>query len=311
MYFPYLRGKQFELLALRELASLPLNPNIIAPIIEPLKLDTRGILTMVKAVPNDMAIQIIVNPQYGEIPKGSEAIAELVKSLRSAGYSNIIPSFIVSANKDFSFAKELIGRYTFEETGYSLVHLNQISAIKELSVLGSSPSCKYNIIQVSHIIALRRSFPKNTLVYLSDPFNRQQKNADYVHIDDENFSNDHLYYQDEGFVGFGDYLTIGSAFIDGGRLPYAVVIHLTYLDKGTENIRIKHFVSDSNEDDSDTAGKFSEALEKLIHFIDAEAINTIAAQSFRNLHERGAFPGLGTIKKLSIMHHIELIQSLM
>jgi len=91
-------------------------------------------------------------------------------------------------------------------------------------------------------------------------------------------------------------------------LPYAVAIHLTYKDEEGENIRIRHFLSDNNEDISDTAGKFGEALSKLVAFIDQQEIHTIASEQFRQYHERGAYPGLGVLKKLSIMHHIELIQ---
>ncbi|MFS2187937.1 sce7725 family protein [Mucilaginibacter sp. Mucisp84] len=309
MYFPYLRGKQFELLALRELAALPLESAKISPVIEPLKTDTRSILTMVKTISRDIKLHLIINPQYGEIKSGSKVIAELVKALHNFGYQNIIPAFIISTNRDLGLLKTFLTQFGFDSSGYSLLHLNQIAGIEELKTIVSSTNCKYNIIQVEHIFALRRNFPKQTLVYLSDPFNRQTKNADYVHINDENFSTDHLYYEDEGFVGFGDYLTIGSAFIDGGRLPWAVVIHLTYLDEES-NIRIKHFVSDSNDDDADTAGKFAEALSKLIDFIDDRKISTIATNAFRDLYERGAYPGLGTIKKLSVMHHIELVHSL-
>ena len=90
-------------------------------------------------------------------------------------------------------------------------------------------------------------------------------------------------------------------------LPKAVVIHLTYKDKSSDDIRIKHFISDSNEDTSDTAGKFYEALSKLIEFVDREQINSLAISQFRDYFDRGAYPGLGIIKKLSIMHHIELV----
>ena len=37
MYFPYLRGKQFELIALREFATQHPNAEKIVPIIEPVK----------------------------------------------------------------------------------------------------------------------------------------------------------------------------------------------------------------------------------------------------------------------------------
>ena len=37
MYFPYLRGRQFELVALRELLELDLISEKIVPVIEPVK----------------------------------------------------------------------------------------------------------------------------------------------------------------------------------------------------------------------------------------------------------------------------------
>jgi hypothetical protein len=309
MYFPFLRGKQFELLALRELATLPLDGNKISPIIEPLKTDLRGIAAMIKALPRTIKIQLIVNPEYGEIKSGNRIVAELIRQYHGAGYQNVLPAFIISANRDLAFLQTIIDEFGFKESGYTLIHLNQIAGLADLSALTARTNCIYNIIAVSHIIALRRNFQRETLGFLADPFNRQLKNADYVHIDDENFSTDHLYYEEEGFTGFGDYQTIGSTFQEGGRLPWAVVVHLTYLDRETGNIRIHHFVSDSNDDDSDTAGKFAEALEKLIDFVNENNINSKAIRAFRDLYDRGAYPGLGTIKKLSVMHHIELIQS--
>ena len=30
-------------------------------------------------------------------------------------------------------------------------------------------------------------------------------------------------------------------------------------------------------------------------------------KEFENLYHKGVYPGLGTVKKLSIMHHLELI----
>jgi hypothetical protein len=64
------------------------------------------------------------------------------------------------------------------------------------------------------------------------------------------------------FTAFADYLTIGSDYSEGGMLPNAVVIHLTYKDKASSDIRIKRFISDSNEDNSDIAGKFGEGTKK-------------------------------------------------
>lgn len=190
-----------------------------------------------------------------------------------------------------------------------MIHLNQISSSAELKSIALSSNLRFNVIHVNHLIALKRGYPAASLAFLSDPFIKQKRNADYVDYEDEIYSSDCFYYKAEGFVAFSDYLTIGGEYIDGGMLPYAVVIHLTYKDPQNDDIRIKHFLSNSNQDSSDTAGKFGEALNKLVAFIDAENIHTIASEQFRDYHSRGAFPGLGVIKKLSIMHHIELVQS--
>ncbi|MGV3509040.1 MAG: sce7725 family protein [Sphingobacteriaceae bacterium] len=312
MYFPYLRGKQFELLALRELVKLPILPHKISPIVEPLKKETKGLDTLVKALgTGDVSIQLVVNPEYGDLKSGSDLLLDVVCSLQQQGYSNVIPAFHINKDKDFKLLESAITNYGIDTFGYSLIHLNQISSVSELAKLFSSTNGKYNIIHVNHLVALRRSFPKSSVAYLSDPFKKQVRNVDYLEDTDENFSNDHLYYEDEGFVGYGDYLTIGAPYSDGGRLPFAVVIHLTYEETETSHIRIRHFVSDSNDDDSDIPGKFSEALEKLIEFVDENGIDTLAVREFKSLHSRGAYPGLGVIKKLSIMHHIELVQSLL
>lgn len=311
MYFPYLRGKQFELIALRELVDI-LNPGKVIPIVEPLKRNTKSIVTAATALAKkDIRIQLIVNPQYGELVNRSNDVVVLINELANAGVNNIIPTFLVNSNRDYTLLRDTISENNYDNSGYALVHLNQTNTADELSAFAKGNNCLYSTIQINHLIALRRKYRPNVAVaFLNDPFVKQQKNANYLHDDDEVFSNDYLYYEDEGCAAFGDYLTIGSDFVDGGMLPYAVVIHLTYRQEGSEDIRIHHFVSDSNDDYNDPGGKFYEALVKLVAFVDARNIDSVAVRQFKDYYNRQAFPGLGVIKKLSIMHHIELVQSL-
>ena len=63
------------------------------------------------------------------------------------------------------------------------------------------------------------------------------------------FSDDFAFYKIDKLYGFSDYVTMGKDFQDGGMLPYAIAIHLTYL-KSSEEIYVHHFVSDSNYDQS-------------------------------------------------------------
>src|SRR5699024_8507353 len=98
---------------------------------------------------------------------------------------------------------------------------------------------------------------------IRDAFEKQSRNADYASITDEFFSDDHLFFDTEGYSAFSDFSIIGESYIDGGFAPVAVAIHIVYFDSD-RTLRIKHFVSDSNDDISDPAGKFQEALYKLI-----------------------------------------------
>lgn len=312
MYLPYLRGKQYELLALRELCALPLDNSKIFPIVEPLKKGLKSVETALTALNRvGIKIQLIVNPEHGELKGNSSVILDFIEYARESGLQNIIPTYLISNDKDFAFFERTANERSYLRTGYSLLHLNQISRVADLKALVNDSEIQFNIIHVTHQMSLKRGFNRGALSFLSDPFIKQKRNADYLRIDDEFFSNDYVYYKEEGFSAFADYLTIGSDYMEGGMLPYAVSIHLTYKQQNSGEIWIRHFTSDSNIDYNDTPGKFGEALEKLIVFIDAEGIQTVACQKFRDYHTREAFPGLGVIKKLSIMHHIELIQGLL
>jgi hypothetical protein len=311
MYLPYLRGKQFELLALRELTVLPLDFSKISPIIEPVKKELKSIAVAVKMLKKvDVVLQLIVNPEHGELKKSSDQIFNFIDQMAADGFDNIRPVYLIANERDFTFLKVNADARNHFHTGYSLIHLNQISSSNDLKALVNSTNILFNIIHVNHLIALRRGFSNGFLGFLNDPFIKQKRNVDYEDMEDEIFSSDYFYYKSEGFDAFSDYLSIGSEYIEGGMLPYTVVIHLTYKDSHSDDIRIKHFLSDSNADASDTAGKFGEALNKLVFFLDQERIHTIASEHFRDYYNRGAFPGLGMLKKLSIMHHIELMQSL-
>ena len=72
-------------------------------------------------------------------------------------------------------------------------------------------------------------------------------------------------------------------------------------------MRIRHFVSDSNNDISDPAGKFYEALEKLVKWNEEKQYHTEGMKQFEEMYRTQTYSGLGIVKKLSIMHHLEII----
>ena len=91
-------------------------------------------------------------------------------------------------------------------------------------------------------------------------------------------------------------------------LPYAIAIHLTYL-KYEDQIYVHHFVSDNNYDQTNIRGKFREAAIKIEPFYrDGRYVHTSAVDELiEKANSDNGYPGLGYIKKLSLMNHLELI----
>jgi hypothetical protein len=79
MYHPYFRGKQYELITIRELAPL-LKTAGFRPIIEPVKESLGGLEKALKAVVDagGRAI-VIVNPHHGDLSGAGEPLTKLLK----------------------------------------------------------------------------------------------------------------------------------------------------------------------------------------------------------------------------------------
>ena len=94
---------------------------------------------------------------------------------------------------------------------------------------------------------------------------------------------------------------------ESGFAPLAVAIHILYFGSKKE-LRVHHFVSDSNENISDPARKFEEAMSNLVNWEDYDLLfKTCGLKSLEDYYSKGKFPGLGVVKKCSIMHHLELV----
>lgn len=300
MYFPYLRGRQFELIALRELVEKDVLSHEIIPIIEPVKLSSTLVKTIERYRENSRTLAIITNPKVGNFSgdlkeeKNQKLKRNLAESLKNNEW--ILFMNLLRANSRPE-------RFIEKHAGNMGIICTDKDAITVYETYFSGTDVKYNLILDES--GFRRKIRKNR-VLLADKFNKQDRNNDYIDIEDEPFSEDHLYYEEDGYVGFSDYSVVGKDYNETGFAPYAVAIHIVYFDKDN-SLRIRHFVSDSNDDISDLAGKFQEALTKLVNWNKREKLDTIAMKEFQDLYRREAYPGLGTVKKLSIMHHLELI----
>lgn len=156
----------------------------------------------------------------------------------------------------------------------------------------------------------RKHFKGSKRILLRDGFEKR-RNADHEKVPIERFSDLHVTFEEEDMDGFGDFLIVGDDYSESGGPAYAVAIHLTFIDNDDDDVMyIYHFVSSTNDTPTDPGGKFAQALEKLIKKLnsgESKLYETTAIAEFRELAAKGHFPGLGSIKKLSMRHHVETL----
>jgi hypothetical protein len=308
MYFPYLRGKQFDLIAIRELSEQISKSGVIHPIIEPVRESSSTLrLTIEELIKSNAPFTLIINPEVGDLDSDHDSIADII-NIQADEYNHFNIGILLDTNTDLNHMDTLLGQVK-KQHNILLIHKSRYHDFDRLQDFIEDKEIAYNLFNNSvPIRRYRRIIDNSTKVILADSFKTQRVNADYANNTDELFTDEHNFYKEDGFVGFADYITIGDDYSDSGFAPYAVAIHLTYL-RNNNQIWIRHFVSDSNEDYTDVAGKYREALEKLIRFINENNIHSQACEEFRKHYNTGHYPGLGSVKKLSIMNHIELVIS--
>jgi hypothetical protein len=304
-YYPYFRGKQFELIAIRESAELIAQHGFV-PIIEPVRESLSGLAITLEALAQNSGKAIVItNPRHGALREDGQSIMDLLDGVYPEDDAITAGVLLTSETSVTSALSELASD---SRRCPSLIHAGFTSP-GELSNGLEAFDTQVNAFVESEANTLyRRHFVGSNRVLIRDGF-RRVKNSAYP--DTENFSDLHATYQDMGMNGYGDFLTVGDYYAEGGGPAYAVAIHLTFIDADQDDtMRIYHFISDSNDTPTDPAGKFAEALDKLIHRLDSGnsgILETSAVREFRELHDRQHFPGLGHVKKLSMRHHLETL----
>lgn len=310
MYYPYIRGRQYELLALKELVSQNRLSANITPIIEPVKFSPTLIGTLEEFTKAKHQLMFIENPQVGSfreeyeqcITENNYTRYQKTRNARTDSDEKIIQKIYLFTD---SLPDELNGK---DFTSLTLINTNPAYLAKFAEIYSTSKAELVFRPDEGHIRRISDRHSKKKVI-LGDYFVKQERNSDYSKITDELFSEDHLYFKDENYVGFSDYSVIGSSYFEGGFAPFAVAIHIVYFDID-KRLKIKHFVSSSNDDIQNPAGKFHEALKELKQWTETDLGKkniTPSIQQFLEYYDNGAYPGLGTAKKLSLMHHLELM----
>lgn len=299
LYFPIFRGRQFELLALKDCLEADVLSGKIIPIIEPVKLSSTFLSTLKAFIDKNRSIAVINNPEVGSWERDRPVKSE-DRWKKAVCEKCVLPAYHLNAQTRSRMESTINGGVP----GQSVILLcDDPEALNYYDDVAGSHSPLYNIIPDKG--EFRRRIRHNRVV-CEDHFTKRARNVDYQNVGDEFFSSDHLYYEDDGYVGFSDYSIVGKDYFETGFAPYAVAIHIVYFDP-KKNLRIAHFVSDSNEDIQDPSRKFAESAGKLVEWNKEMNLRTLGIREIESAFEDERYPGLGAIKKCSIMHHLELV----
>jgi len=304
MYYPFLRGRQFELITIRELAVERAIQGVVTPIIEPVT-EKKNNLDLAFKVLEEHQLQayLVMNPQYGFEKGDTKVYLDYLNSLELKEV--YLPAFIYNGNH--RYISESISKYDLNncmlicsndiqvDSGF-----NKIAGLDQVSAIAVNDPGR-NRTLARYIRSLGKSF-----IRIDDLFSKEVRNQDYLPIQERLFTEEHLHYSEENFQGFGDYTVLPNEFSTTGSTPRAVVIHLTYM-KSDQTIWIRHFTSTTNDSIANVQGKFSEAAKKAVKFCETEGLDNSAINELISFFNQGHYPGLGTVKKLSMKNHILVV----
>ncbi|EOV6323832.1 TPA: sce7725 family protein [Vibrio parahaemolyticus] len=288
MYLPYLRGKQYELIAVRELSE-HLSNDIFRPIIEPVRRNFSPLFKAIISLNNaDISPIIIINPSVGELQNSS---LELLQQLDDYDY---LPCIVVTGG-DMATAAEIVR------------HINRPFAVQitggiSNEVISFSKDAEVTIVDhgTSELVVNQLT---NVVLY-GDFFKKKRRNADYP--SESSFSHLHA---TSNALGFSDHTVIPREYSESGGPAYVVTIHLSYIDENRfDELYVKHYSSTDNGSPTDPAGKFIEALDKAMHdYQNGVFFDSSGMKELKKLHNNTHYAGLGLVKKLSIKHHVETV----
>lgn len=279
MYYPYFRGKQFDLLALRTLLENNVLSKKVIPIIEPIKNTATLHKLLTYAQKKQHPFYLVQNPKLGEFntSKASNSLQKFpakkalfvdqpLESMNTSAELLIIDQPSVALNSDWTGNQKPV----FLPPEFRL--LNKIIGKKIIS---------------------------------QDHFTRLPKLSFYQTCVDELFSTDHLTYKQRGFFGFSDFSIDSRIYYEKSYPSSLLSLHLLYFSK--EQLRIHHFLS--TEEPANQKEKFLELMQEVYAWQNILTQENLTKGLALLMHyaAQKKFPGMGVMRKASVMHHMELM----
>jgi hypothetical protein len=305
MYFPYLRGKQFELEALLEVPFSVYNNTL--PILEPVNLSRRNFYTSLAA--RNVPFVLITNPFYPENNRVTGTALQNLIDNDLASHVGLRLGFIIDTRFDIASLNFFLTSNPTRDKVLIFRYSPMPADLIAIQTAISTNPVDYIVLDEQKTNTPTRSaFSSNAgFVLLTNGFQRQDSNSNYpvVSTFDSNFNS----WRASGWAGIGDYVTIGDHFQEGGGQVYVVSLHITV--QSPTGIEAHHYSSTTNAGVRGLpAQKFSEANRLLVNSPVTIPLNSGGLDIYRDLHNRAHNPQLGVAKKASIIHHIELMSSI-
>jgi len=308
MYFPFLRGKKYELNAISELSNAIVKSKKVIPIIEPVNLNSTTLRIIIELNEENVPLVFIINPQDGDLKnEPADVFQSLINDI--SNHESFVLGYFITG--DTTYQNIVTTMQKFSSFRFAFIHLTNSKIRDELTLLNKEVA--YNIFIDDKVsTSYKNLFKSSSRVLIKDSYNAEARNADYC--DDEYFSDLFSSFSSE-YYGYGDYQIVGSEYRETGGPAYAVALHFTYLkEQNGDEVWIRHFISDDRKTTANVQGKYFQALAKLVDFAENQYNNTpetIGTREFKNNLKSEEYHGLGYPKKLSIKHHIELMINLL
>ncbi|MHC5216331.1 sce7725 family protein [Enterococcus sp. LJL128] len=279
MYYPYFRGKQFDLLALTALLENDLLSRKILPIIEPVKNSNALKKFIALAQQKNYLFYLIQNPLSGDF-----LTEEGLRQLQAA-----------------SSEKALI----IEQPIETIEVVPPLLIVHEAQPVMSSDwqEGRYKVVVPEEFRLLNKV--QGEKILSQDGFTRLPKTVFYQECPDELFSTTHLTFHKKGFLGFSDFSIDSRIYYEHSYPSKILSLHLVYFEQNI--LRIHHFLS--SEEAPSQKEKFFELMEEVTRWLTILCGSQVTAglQLLLKAAAENKFPGMGVMRKAAVMHHMELM----
>lgn len=305
-YFPFLRGRQSEMMALRELAGKIADDGFVIPIIEPVKDNSTTLKSIEQFIEEEMVFLLICNPRHGDFVEDNDLLVDSDLGDVLQDYSGWIPTLCVDTSTTVEGYDEFLAEYCF----WDLALIYYGKPIKDVLNEIKRTEIEYHIFFDKHrmLTSYKESIPKENRVDIQDPFNKT-KNEKYPQ-GRQSFTDMNTREGNPENINFGDFSIVGDHFFETGGAPHTIALHHIHLARNSYSLEISHFLSDRKKFRTDAPGKTLEAIDHLVDELPGLYPNdTSVCREYREMQKERIRRNPAYMKRLAIKHHLEVMMT--